>query len=246
MRHLRLNAWRGPGRRVRIDSPVRASWMAVICLATLAPAFAQSPKPMTTIDSAAFNQDADGARVVLSADGPLLYTSYEPRLDLLVVDLTGASVSATFAAPAVTGTLVTDIKVEPINELGHLQTRLSIRHTEGLKYEISSQGRALAIAFEAPGVAADPVSAQPTTAAEPPAPVAPVPVSPAPEVPGRRLSPRLKPEMFRPARSRARLSGSKSRAPARTFRSLLLATAFFRRTISSFKIRRDSSSISPA
>src|SRR5215467_5083064 len=45
-----------------------------------------SPSSIRVTD-AAFNEDADGARLVLSADAPLLYTSYEPRPDLLVVDL---------------------------------------------------------------------------------------------------------------------------------------------------------------
>src|SRR5437870_4874132 len=47
----------------------------------------------TKITQAAFNEDADGARVVLSSDAPLLYTSYEPRPNLLVVDLRDAAVA---------------------------------------------------------------------------------------------------------------------------------------------------------
>ncbi len=53
------------------------------------PAASTSPKPAGWIEQAAFNQDADGARLVLSADAPILYTAYEPRPDLLVIDLPG-------------------------------------------------------------------------------------------------------------------------------------------------------------
>ncbi len=61
----------------------------------VAPAPAPSPAaanaPATAkITGTAFAEDADGARVVLSANAPLLYTSYEPRPNLLVVDLRDA------------------------------------------------------------------------------------------------------------------------------------------------------------
>jgi len=65
------------------------------------------------VTQAAFNEDTDGARVVLSADAPLLYTSYEPRPDLLVVDLPGAGLHAGFVPPAGSGSLVTAIRFEP-------------------------------------------------------------------------------------------------------------------------------------
>src|SRR5580765_3361137 len=51
------------------------------------------------IAGAAFNEDSDGARVVLSATAPLLYTSYEPRPDLFVVELPGTDTGRDFAPP---------------------------------------------------------------------------------------------------------------------------------------------------
>jgi hypothetical protein len=60
----------------------------------------------TRITQAAFNEDADGARFVLSANAPLLYTSYEPRPDLLIVDLRDASVASSFVSPKAGGELV--------------------------------------------------------------------------------------------------------------------------------------------
>ncbi len=107
-------------------------------------------RPAATIDSAAFAQDADGARVVLNADAPLLYTSYEPAPDTLVIELSGARPADSFVSPAVEGALVTHLKVEPIDELGRRQTRLTIQHRAGAKFEIASQGRSLAIGFESP------------------------------------------------------------------------------------------------
>ena len=105
-------------------------------------------RPAATIGSAAFSQDADGARIVLDADSPLLYTSYEPKPDTLVIDLSGAHPADAFVAPAVEGSLVTGLKVEPIVELGHRQTRVTLQHRPGAHFEIASQGRSLAIGFD--------------------------------------------------------------------------------------------------
>src|SRR5690242_8406978 len=55
-----------------------------------APAPAAAAPAGAVIESAAFGQDADGARLVLNSDSPLLYTSYEPKPDTLVIDLAGA------------------------------------------------------------------------------------------------------------------------------------------------------------
>ena len=130
-------------------------------------------RPTATIDSAAFAQDTDGARVVLNADAPLLYTSYEPSPETLIIELSGARPAESFSTPAVEGGLVTSLKVEPVNELGRHQTRLTIRHRAGTKFEIASQGRSLAIGFEtAVSADASAVSAATETAAVSPAPVA--------------------------------------------------------------------------
>ncbi|HET7452039.1 MAG TPA: hypothetical protein VFL12_04820, partial [Thermoanaerobaculia bacterium] len=138
-------------------------WIAVACSSTHsgtaardasapapeAQAAAPAPRPAATIDSAAFSQDADGARIVLNADSPLLYTSYEPKPDTLVIDLSGARPADAFATPGVEGGLVTGLKVEPIEELGRRQTRITIHHAPGAKFEIASQGRSLAVGFDA-------------------------------------------------------------------------------------------------
>ncbi len=168
-------------------------WLAVACSSThsgtaardsAAPApepaavSAPAPRPSATIDSAAFSQDSDGARIVLNADSPLLYTSYEPRPDTLVIDLSGAHPADAFVAPAVEGNLVTALKVEPIEELGHRQTRITIQHTPGAKFEIASQGRSLAVGFDAEK------TAEAAPAAGAPAAVATAPASaPVPELP---------------------------------------------------------------
>jgi type IV pilus assembly protein PilQ len=122
------------------------------------PATAHSDSPKADaaagrITEAAFNEDSDGARVVLSSDAPLLYTSYEPRPDLLVFDFPGVTLAEGFAAPAVTGALVQSVQVEPITELGKTVTRMTIAHAEGSTYEIGSIGKGLAIAFAPSGAA---------------------------------------------------------------------------------------------
>src|SRR5262247_3617586 len=56
------------------------------------PKSAQSSAKVTArVQEASFSEDADGARLVLSSDSPLVYTAYEPRPDVLVVELPGAS-----------------------------------------------------------------------------------------------------------------------------------------------------------
>ncbi len=109
---------------------------------------AAAPRAAARVSQAAFNEDADGARVVLSADAPLLYTAYEPRPDLLVVDLPGTDLSAGFVAPAGGGSLVTAVSVEPVLEMGKRMTRVSVSHQAGLQTDVRSVGRGLAISFE--------------------------------------------------------------------------------------------------
>jgi type IV pilus assembly protein PilQ len=149
------------------------------------PASALATRPSATIDSAAFTQDADGARVVLNADLPLLYTSYEPKPDTLVIDLSGAHPADAFVAPAVEGSLVTGLKVERIEELGHRQTRITIQHRPGAKFEIASQGRSLAVGFDADRTA----EAAPAAETDAPVQAAEAPARPsAPEAPAPKAA----------------------------------------------------------
>jgi type IV pilus assembly protein PilQ len=109
-----------------------------------------SPAASATITQAAVNEDSDGARVVLSASAPLLYTSYEPRPDLLIIDLRDAAVAPGFLAPQASGGLVESIKFEELDELGRRITRLSIAHQPDSKPDVRSVGQGLAIAFSGP------------------------------------------------------------------------------------------------
>lgn len=120
--------------------------------ATSAPAAASPGRGQVT--QAAFNEDADGARIVVTSDAPLLYTSYEPRPDLLIVEMQGVHLADGFASPTVAGSLVQSVRAEELEELGKKITRLSVEHKAGLKYELRSVGRGLAVAFEAPRDAA--------------------------------------------------------------------------------------------
>ncbi|MDQ2970996.1 MAG: AMIN domain-containing protein, partial [Acidobacteriota bacterium] len=106
------------------------------------------------VQEAAFSEDADGARLVLSANAPLLYTAYEPRPDLLIVDLPGIGLADGFSAPRVSGELVSNVTVEPILEMGKPLTRLTVAHREGARFDIRSLGQGLAISFDSPGQAA--------------------------------------------------------------------------------------------
>lgn len=141
-------------------------------------AASSSPAPTaasTRVQEAAFTEDADGARLVLSANAPLLYTAYEPRPDLLVIDLPGIGIADRFTTPAPSGTLVTSVKVEPITEMGKQMTRLSVAHREGAHFDIRSLGQGLALSFDSgEAIASAPVPAE-TVAV-----VAPVTPDPAP------------------------------------------------------------------
>jgi type IV pilus assembly protein PilQ len=145
------------------------------------------------VQEAAFTEDSDGARLVLSANAPLLYTAYEPRPDLLVVDLPGIGLDEKFSTPAASGTLVSSVKVEPIVEMGKPLTRLTIAHREGFRYDIRGVGQGLALSFEAPeqpsAAASASVVAPPASAPESAPAVASAPVRgeiAAPSVSARR------------------------------------------------------------
>jgi type IV pilus secretin PilQ/predicted competence protein len=159
------------------------------------PAAASSTPPASArITGTAFNSDSDGARVVLSATAPLLYTSYEPRPNLLVVDLRDASVAPDVTAPKVSG-LIESIKFEELDELGKKVTRLSITHNPDAKADLRSVGQGLAIAFTGPTAAAEnegpeknesapaDVESRPLTASAPAAPASPAPVAAAAAAP---------------------------------------------------------------
>jgi len=127
------------------------------------------------VTQAAFNEDADGARIVVTADVPLLFTAYEPRPDLLVVEMNGVRLADGFTSPESSGKLVQSVRVETIEEMGKRRTRLSVAHRPGLKYDLRAVGRGLALAFEAELVAAAepaPAPPPPTVTAEPLAPPA--------------------------------------------------------------------------
>ncbi|MEP7132707.1 MAG: AMIN domain-containing protein, partial [Acidobacteriota bacterium] len=112
------------------------------------PSSAKAARISAHVQEAAFTEDGDGARLVLSANAPLLYTAYEPRPDLLVVDLPGIALSEKFNTPAVTGSLVQSIRIEPLVEMGKQVTRLTIAHREGTHFDIRSLGQGLALSFD--------------------------------------------------------------------------------------------------
>ncbi len=148
-----------------------------------APAPVAANAPATAkITGTAYAEDADGARVVLSANAPLLYTSYEPRPNLLVVDLRDAAVASNVATPKVGG-LVESIKFEELDELGKRITRLSITHNPDAHPDLRSVGQGLAIAFTGPTATAEaadaPAEAAPV-ASVPAVESAPLPVAAAP------------------------------------------------------------------
>jgi type IV pilus assembly protein PilQ len=134
---------------------------------------ASRAKTEVRVQEAVFNEDSDGARLVLSSDAPLLYTAYEPRPDLLVVDLPGSSLSDKFVAPSASGVLVSSVRLEPITEMGKQLTRLTIAHREGTRYDVRTVGQGLAVTFDS---APETVSA---AAAPAPAPPKPAPAAPA-------------------------------------------------------------------
>jgi type IV pilus assembly protein PilQ len=160
--------------------------------ASAAPALSEAAgaSGIVSIENAAFTEDQDGARLVLAADGPVFYTSYEPRPDLLVIELAGTRRAAGFIAPTVTGDLIRSVDIDDAAELGKTNTRVAITHRAGLHYDISSQGRTLAIAFDAgssPPESAEPAVVAPGTqpapegkSSAPATPPAPAVTAPAP------------------------------------------------------------------
>jgi type IV pilus assembly protein PilQ len=164
---LMLAAAFGCSARGPSSSP-RQTAQAASSPAVVSPASPATPPAGTArVTQAAFNEDADGARVVLSADAPLLYTAYEPRPDLLVVDLPGADLSSGFAPPSGAGLLVTSIRFEPVLEMGKRLTRVSLSHQPGLRSDVRTAGLGMAISFEPPAETADRSEALPEAPAAP-------------------------------------------------------------------------------
>ena len=160
-------AARGPG-----SSPQQTAPMASSPAAPSRTSSATPPAGGARVTLAALNEDADGARLVLSADAPLLYTAYEPRPDLLVVDLPGADLASGFMPPAGAGSLVTSIHFDPVLEMGKQLTRVSISHQPGITSDVRSVGQGLAISFEHPAATAARSEASEVPAAPAPAVVA--------------------------------------------------------------------------
>jgi type IV pilus assembly protein PilQ len=130
------------------------------------------------VTRAAFNEDADGARIVVSADVPLLYTAYEPRPDLLYIEIKGVVLAEGFAPPQSSGDLVQSVRIETVEELGRTMTRLAVTHRPGLKYDVRSIGQGLAVAFEGEKIAAaEPAATEPAVAEPAPAPVTTEPLA---------------------------------------------------------------------
>ena len=75
------------GNRVSAGAPGSAAAASPAAPASVA---ADAPGRVTR---AAFNEDADGARIVITADVPLLYTSDQPRPDLLDIEMNGVQVA---------------------------------------------------------------------------------------------------------------------------------------------------------
>ena len=126
-------------------------------LAAGSPASSESSRPARPaskqLTRAAFTEDGDGARLVLSGNAPLLYTAYDPHPNMLVVDLPNVAPGQGFVSPVASGGLVQSIRIEPISELGKSITRVTVAYREGARYDIRSAGDGLALAFEVPSVA---------------------------------------------------------------------------------------------
>jgi type IV pilus assembly protein PilQ len=172
------------------DGPASSSAAA----APTSPA-AVEPQSSAHITQAAFNEDGDGARLVVSADVALVYTSYEPRPDLLVVDMPNVSTAEGFVAPQAGGALVTGVRVETIEEFGKHLTRLSVEHQPGARYELRSVGRGLAVAFEATRTDSEPTRV--AAAGEPPLAPAPAVVTEPIAPPSAAAEPAAPPALVR-------------------------------------------------
>lgn len=210
---------------------------ATVGTATVAASDTSAPAAPTSgpkVQEAAFNEDSDGARLVLSSDAPLLYTAYEPRPNLLVVDLPGCTLADGFVPPAATGALVSSVHIEPMTEMGKQLTRLTIAHREGLHYDVHTVGQGLAVTFDAaPETASAETAAPAATSSAPPSPAA---AQPAPVV-AEKLTPAVpRPRGSLPMRSRRFVS----RRPIGKSQSLCWETERSLRETSSWAIRPES------
>jgi type IV pilus assembly protein PilQ len=101
-------------------------------------------------------------RLVLRTTSSPVYTSYSPMPDLFVIDLTGASKSASLVIPATLPASVGSVSVDDVTEMGSRLTRVSVHLAQPAALEASAEGNNVVITLPAStvAVAADAAPAQ--------------------------------------------------------------------------------------
>ncbi len=104
-------------------------------------------------------------RLVLRMTSSPVFTSYSPMPDLFVIDLTGASKTASLAIPTTLPASVGSVSVDDVTEMGSRLTRVSVHLTRPASLEAAADGNSVVITLPASAVS---VAADAT-----PAPVVP-------------------------------------------------------------------------
>ncbi len=92
-------------------------------------------------------------RLVLRTTSSPVYTSYSPMPDLFVIDLTGASKSASLVIPATLPASVGSVSVDDVTEMGSRLTRVSVHLAQPAALEASAEGNNVVITLPASTVA---------------------------------------------------------------------------------------------
>lgn len=104
-------------------------------------------------------------RLVLRMTSSPVFTSYSPMPDLFVIDLTGASKTASLPIPATLPASVGSVSVDDVTEMGSRLTRVSVHLTRQASLEAAAEGNNVVITL--------PASPEAVAADTAPAPVVP-------------------------------------------------------------------------
>jgi type IV pilus secretin PilQ/predicted competence protein len=127
-------------------------------------AAAKAPAPAAAASSALAGmsltavdvETSPSPRIVLRTTASPVYTSYSPMPDLFVIDLTGASKSASLVIPSAVPPSVGSVSVDEVTEMGSRLTRVSVHLNQAGTIEASAEGNSIVISL--PVVAAPAVA----------------------------------------------------------------------------------------
>jgi type IV pilus assembly protein PilQ len=161
-----------------VTSAQAALWKRGAASKTPAPAAAASSASAGMSLTAVDVETSPSPRIILRTTASPVYTSYSPIPDLFVIDLTGASKSASLAIPSALPPSVGSVSVDEVTEMGSRLTRVTIHLNQAGTIEASAEGNNVIINLPAAAAPAVVESIAPAPKAAEPPPVVVAAVEP--------------------------------------------------------------------